>query len=134
MLQKQSPRGTNSDRKKMTLSKLSSPSSSTFIDYNIMSIGTWVRITGTEYGYGCSKGGVAFCVYPFQSQKSRSWRSFSRLEVSASSRNQSIAPNSKINWCNLITSAPPTILYSRSRIVSMSILGSNHLTNARKPP
>ena len=40
----------------------------------------------------------------------------------------------KINWCNLITSAPPTLLYSRSKIVSTSIAGSNHLTNARKPP
>ena len=39
----------------------------------------------------------------------------------------------KINWCNLITSAPTTLLYSRSRIVSTSIAGSNHLTNARKP-
>ena len=73
-------------------------------------------------------------IYPFQSHKSRSWRSFSRLEVSAGSRNQAIAPNSKINCCNLITSAPPTLLYSRSRIVPTSIAGSNHLTNARKPP
>ena len=71
--------------------------------------------------------------YPFQSQKSRSWRSFSRLEVSAGSRNQAIAPNSKINCC-LITSAPPTLLYSRSTIVPTSIAGSNHLRNARKPP
>ena len=82
--------------------------------------------------YGCKFATV--CVRkPFQSQKSRSWRSFSRLEVSEGSRNQAIAPNSKINCC-LITSAPPTLLYSRSTIVPTSIAASNHLTNARKPP
>ena len=47
-------------------------------------------------------------------------------------KKSSYSANFKINWCNLITSAPPTLLYSRSRIVSTSIAGSNHLTNARK--
>ena len=39
----------------MSLSKLSSPSSSTFIDYS-MPIGTWVRVTGTEFYMDAAKG------------------------------------------------------------------------------
>ena len=43
--------------KKMSLSKLSSPSSSTFIDYS-MPIGTWVRVrvTGTEFYMDAQRG------------------------------------------------------------------------------
>ena len=69
-------------------------------------------------------------IYPFQSQKSRSCRSFSRLEVSAGSINQASAKlKDQLVQFISYSSAHHNIII----LAIESIAGSNHLTNARKP-
>ena len=71
-------------------------------------------------------------IYPFQSQKSRSCRSFSRLEVSAGSINHASAKfkNQLVQLINYNSANHNNIIILEIE----SIAGSNHLTNARKPP